>query len=564
MKVIRHMSAQKPKPRLARLTVYIVLLLFILISPLSVVIPHLSTYTSPYYSETLYKDLERVFNSSQYRQKNNPAIIPDETLFSYAAGAYLRGMDPILANSEITPLGKYFLAASIYLFRNDRTVILLFAFLSGVSIWLVAKHAIADALWALVPLLFVSLDRLFINQLAAVPLLDIIQLPFIYFTIAAFFRERRLNRFPFTAICIGCVMATKTVVPGILLIGSIGLFLLLKKEIKTLMYFVAWLPVAALIFVLTYTRTFVSGYTFWEFLKFQKWIFLYQKSKLIYPFSSLRLLLFNQWQTWWGSFAVVAANDWSFLWPVSTIASLGAGVWMMLRRHWEQTIYEPILLLLLWVLIYQLFLSLGVVSSRFFIPLLPAQYILLTYVVRSFFQAKLRGKLLFLFLCLGAFVWVKPAYADYVLPYPSFMPGNKVYILSRLIDRATRVWSFGSIGSFKYHLKLADKYLVEAKTLFEYNQYLLAADALKRSDVEFSQIPKDLGDGLREGKDMSRFRTIAREASVKHKSILTTLRSVLPTRIEWRPEKMSPTTIPVAKLLDEAVAIRENAARVTQ
>jgi len=77
--------------------------------------------------------------------------------------------------------------------------------------------------------------------------------------------------------------------------------------------------------------------------------------------------------------------------------------------------------------------------------------------------------------------------AEYVLPYPSAMPGNKLYRIMRIIDELKKPLYFGSITRYKYHLSLADKYLVEAKTLFEYKQYLLAVDALERSDREFQE-----------------------------------------------------------------------------
>lgn len=374
------MLRKHQKVHLLCIVVHIVMLSAIVSIPFSVIYPRLATFTSPYYTETLYKDLERAFNTSQYRQENNPGIMPDETLFSYVAGAYLHGMDPIMANSEHTPLGKYFLSLSIYIFHNDKTIMLLFVLLSGISIWLVSKEVLQHSTFALIPVLLVAVDKLFLNQLVTVPLLDIIQLPFIYLTIAAFLYERRKNLFLLTVISIGCVMATKTVVPGIILIICISTFLILRKEFKKLFHFLGWLPLAGVIFTLTYVRTFMSGYTFWEFLKFQKWIFLYQKSKLIYPFSSFRLILFNQWQTWWGEFSVVAANDWSYLWPVSTIASFGAGIWIAIHKSWKSVSNDSILLVLLWVITYHGVLSLGVVSSRFFIPVLPAQYILLVFV----------------------------------------------------------------------------------------------------------------------------------------------------------------------------------------
>ena len=59
------------------------------------------------------------------------------------------------------------------------------------------------------------------------------------------------------------------------------------------------------------------------------------------------------------------------------------------------------------------------------------------------------------------------AESDYVLPYPSSMPGSKFYQIRLIWDEVKKYWYFGSFGQFEYNLKQSDKYLVEAKTLFE-------------------------------------------------------------------------------------------------
>ncbi|MCL4418206.1 MAG: hypothetical protein M1365_16230 [Actinobacteria bacterium] len=80
------------------------------------------------------------------------------------------------------------------------------------------------------------------------------------------------------------------------------------------------------------------------------------------------------------------------------------------------------------------------------------------------------------------------AQSSYVLPYPSAMPGSSSYKIHQLYESIIKYWYFGNLGQFKYNLKQSDKYLVEAKTLFEYNQYLLASKALTKSDYYFKNI----------------------------------------------------------------------------
>jgi len=78
--------------------------------------------------------------------------------------------------------------------------------------------------------------------------------------------------------------------------------------------------------------------------------------------------------------------------------------------------------------------------------------------------------------------------SSYILPYPSYMPGNKLYRISRFIDSISRYWYWGNLSNIKYHQKLSDKYLVEAKVLFDYGQYFLGVEALKRSNEEIKLV----------------------------------------------------------------------------
>jgi hypothetical protein len=140
-----------------------------------------------------------------------------------------------------------------------------------------------------------------------------------------------------------------------------------------------------------------------------------------------------------------------------------------------------------------------------------------------------------------------------MLPYPSYMPGNKIYKVSRLIDAVNSWWYFGSISKIKYHLGLSDKYLVEAKTLFEYKQYLLGVDALSRSTSNFEKLPYYIESGRKEGKDMSRFRLLIEEALKKHVDILTKMKADSPTVMEWTPEKSISSTLLLHIELEKAI-----------
>lgn len=128
-------------------------------------------------------------------------------------------------------------------------------------------------------------------------------------------------------------------------------------------------------------------------------------------------------------------------------------------------------------------------------------------------------------------------FSTYVLPYPGLMPGNKLYRVKQVLDKIVQVWSFGSFSRHKYELNLADKKLVEAKILFEYQQYPLAIKTLEDSNIHFQQAGKFLEQAKKEGKDIVQKKIVYKSAAKKHEEILKTLENFLPEKFIWQPEK---------------------------
>lgn len=163
---------------------------------------------------------------------------------------------------------------------------------------------------------------------------------------------------------------------------------------------------------------------------------------------------------------------------------------------------------------------------------------------------------IYILLVVVAFLLTTSVRAEYVLPYPGSMPGSKFYLVSRMTDMLKRYWHWGSIASFTYHLQLSDKYLVEAKTLFEYQQYLLAVDALFRSNEQFSQLFSVMRRIDAEGKNTTKIQSLLREASLKHLQVLDTLQAGLPPAYTWKPEKQESVSLDFVKVFSEAKRVR--------
>lgn len=170
----------------------------------------------------------------------------------------------------------------------------------------------------------------------------------------------------------------------------------------------------------------------------------------------------------------------------------------------------------------------------------------------------MRCRKLFLLFVFGYLLFIHPLqiYAAYMLPYPSTMPGNKIYKITRIVDNLKAYWYFGDIAQAKYHLLLSDKYLVEAKTLFEYKQYLLGQDALLRSDSQFSLLEESITRIETNNKNATDVKRTVSEAADTHIALLNMLQTVTPEVFDWTPEKGEATHIPLYELYSNAKDLR--------
>ncbi len=148
------------------------------------------------------------------------------------------------------------------------------------------------------------------------------------------------------------------------------------------------------------------------------------------------------------------------------------------------------------------------------------------------------------------------AETSYVLPYPSEMPGSKLYAFHQVYEKFEKYWYFGNFANYHYNLKYSDKYLVESKTLFEYGQYLLAYQALKKSDSYFIKTKNSLKNAKMRYVDVKEKERNLKNASAKHIEVLDQLIIILPSTFEWKPEKGNATKIMIREKINESIKIR--------
>lgn len=126
----------------------------------------------------------------------------------------------------------------------------------------------------------------------------------------------------------------------------------------------------------------------------------------------------------------------------------------------------------------------------------------------------------------------------------------------RLFDEAKKFWYWGDLASYRYSLGQSDKALVEAKTLFEYGQYLLAMEALARSNALLPRAPDALKKAKQEGKEIGIYEREFGEAINEHKKVIVTLLEELPEEFTWHPERENPKQLYIHEELTTALHLR--------
>lgn len=310
---------------------------------------------------------ERYLNS-QWVKAVNPKPLGDDGVYTWAGWRYLHGENPILINPEMPPLGKYLLGLTIKLTGNRNVFAIWTGVLSLVALFLVAKRVLQNWVLSLTVILLFSLEPLFYTQLKA-PFLDTLYLAL--FSLFLFFAH---NNWWLSFLFLGAAASAKATLATFSLgLAAVFITLILLKEKENAKRAFFSLPFSFLVLLLSYFRYFLLGHTLLDFLKLQKWIFLFYKRGataqrgMVFP-----LLFLNRWQRWWNK--AVSIGEWRVTWPLATLGILL--FWFkFLKRKGKVGPHE--VLLGVYSLVYLLFLSFIPVWPRYLLLFLPFALILL-------------------------------------------------------------------------------------------------------------------------------------------------------------------------------------------
>jgi hypothetical protein len=236
----------------------------------------LTQYDTSYWKER--------FEHSQWQLPLTQRIIGDDGLYAYNGYALFNGVSPYTIVAQVPPVGKYILGISIILFNNASYSALAFSIGSLIVFYLIARKILYSPKKAILVTAFFSLDPFFFTQLWPW-MLDIFQLFFlltnIYFLIL-FFESKGVKKKIIYLSVSGIALAffSQTKVPillPLLLVVELGYLCYLRKLKEALLF--VFVFVCA--FLLSNIQFFLEGKSFLEFMKFQKYVFVfYSQSKI--------------------------------------------------------------------------------------------------------------------------------------------------------------------------------------------------------------------------------------------------------------------------------------------
>lgn len=359
----------------------------ILLSFLSAIFLNQSKFTSKFDYEKTRND----FNNSPYILGNNyKTIIQDEDFDAINGYMYINRIDLNKTVYDHPPFGKFLIGLSIFLTGNQNNIQIFVSLFVLIAFYYLSKEVLKNDTLALLLSLVLSLEPLFREQIST-SLLDADLL--LLLTLSLLFTLKSLSNKKWVigiVISLGLFSAIKFPANSIIVVITIIFFYLSIQRSDLIRAFIKYFLIVPIIYSVLYIP-FVEKFTLQKFFDLQIFAIKWHKSHLPdYPkFEIFRLLLFNQWRTWWGSKPFISVPYFHFLWPLSLI---NLSIFAIAIKNKKLKPSKEIILIFLWCLLYLAFSSFRVVFPRYLLLLLPFLYLILIYLVQSILASKSTNK----------------------------------------------------------------------------------------------------------------------------------------------------------------------------
>lgn len=251
--------------------------------------------------------------------------VSDSDIYIATGYLYAKGEDPTLHNFQHPPLVKYLFGFSTLLTNNPYYVQMIFGLILLFLTYFLGIKLFKNNLAASIGIFLLLIDPVF-QGMQGSALLDLGQAVFaLSYLILVFFYPENYILGGFT---LGLFAASKFWSTAIILVVLVALYkhFIQKKKLYYKETFMSF-AIGFIVFGLTYVKSFIdSGYTF-NIVSFlaKDLRFMLTHNSASSLGGPLILFVTGYFAPWWQK-GVEHATDWSFLWPVGLIASIGLAV----------------------------------------------------------------------------------------------------------------------------------------------------------------------------------------------------------------------------------------------
>lgn len=321
-------------------------------------------FTTPYNHQVMGE----IYSNSQYiKGSETKGGIGDDGLYA-VAGYYLffDNGDPTQVNFENPPLGQYLIGLSIYIFKNERAINLIYALFYIVLIYLLGKELFSRNI-ALFAILVLSLDPLFHEHLIA----SLLDLPQSLFILGAFYFFLKALKNPsyfwVSSFFWGCAFSTKFF-PGIIFLLGICAIWCYHMQKKYIIHFLISLCLIPAVYLASYTVYF-TNHTFMDFINFHKWMIVWRAGNPRVFGNIIVNLLTGYYRNWWEPVAWLKTQTWTIFRPILTIGSV-ASILFLKGIHKERRMH---VIYFYWsIIIFLLYISIGTTGvDKYIFPIYP-------------------------------------------------------------------------------------------------------------------------------------------------------------------------------------------------
>lgn len=261
-----------------------------------------------------------LYSESQYvKGELSKGGIGDDGLYAFAGYYYLfQGKDVTTVNFEHPPIGKYLIGVSIFLFKNENVINIIYFVILFFLSYKIGNFILKNKLLSLFGVFILSIDPLFNDHL----LRSLLDLPFTVFFISAvyFFLLSFTNSkyFYLSFLFWGGAFSTKffPFLAGLYLYLLVIIFFYERKKLPVFFIASFWIPI---IYIVCHVSFFFYHPSIIEFLRHKKWMLSWFKGAPKIFGNLLRNIFTATYLD--STFALKRNKYWTFILPMITVFS---------------------------------------------------------------------------------------------------------------------------------------------------------------------------------------------------------------------------------------------------